>query len=64
MAADAACAAQRPPTMPLERSRLEELRSDAFAEDLEIDDEMLEWTEADARAFFETGGERRPPREA
>ena len=31
--------------MPLERSRLEEPRADAFADDVEIDDEMLEWTE-------------------
>ena len=44
----------------MERARLEALRSEAFADDLEIEDVMLEWNEAAARAFFETGGVTRP----
>ena len=42
------------------------MRADAFADDVEIDDEMLysSGLRDDARAFIESGGERRPPREA
>lgn len=47
-------------TAPLDRARLELLRSEAFADDLEIEDAMLAWSEAAARAFFETGGVTRP----
>ena len=41
-------------------AELEAIRANAFADDLEIEDEMLEWTEAAAQAYFETGGIARP----
>ena len=43
--------------MPLTSEQLEGIRADAFADDVEISDEMLGWSEADAVAFFESGGE-------
>ena len=36
--------------------RLVELRDEALADDLDIDDTMLAWSEAEAVAFFESGG--------
>ena len=42
--------------MPLTRAALEDLRSDAFADDLDIDAKMSLWTAAQATAFFESGG--------
>ena len=41
----------------LSESRLLELRGDAFADDLELDfARMRHWSEAEAEAFFESGG--------
>ena len=42
------------------RERLIELRDEALADDLDIDDTMLEWSEAEAIAFFDSGGTKRP----
>ena len=40
---------------PLTRSQLEELRSEAYADDLPIPPEAAGWTRADATAYFESG---------
>ena len=43
--------------MPLKLEQLEELRTEAFADDVEIDLELMSlWTEDEARSFFERGG--------
>ena len=44
------------PTM----ERCAELREDAFADDLELLDDMCSWTEAEVVAYFESGGQERP----
>ena len=53
-----------PPPQPVKKlslATLEELRSDAFAEDVEInEEEMCEWSEEEVREFFESGGEDKP----
>ena len=41
-------------------SRLEELRADLFADDLEIRDEMCDWAEADFIEYLESGGATLP----
>lgn len=40
--------------------RLDEIRSDNFAEDMPITEDMMSWTEGDAAAYFSSGGEFRP----
>ena len=48
--------------MSLTLAQLEGLRSDAFADDIDIDlGTMASWTVADAKAYFESGGSVRPP---
>ena len=47
------------PRMPT-RARCEELRADAFAEDVPCSEAMLSWTEELVAAFFESGGEQVP----
>ena len=42
------------------RERIEELRSEVFAEDIEITDAMLDWTESELTAYFESGGTEQP----
>eukprot|EP00966_Prymnesium_polylepis_P258483 5970728-Prymnesium_polylepis.1 len=42
--------------MPTTLARLEELRAEAIADDLAIEDRMLSWTEAQAAEYFESGG--------
>ena len=44
----------------LSRERLEELRQSANAAEVEIPQWAVAWTEAEARAFFETGGAKLP----
>ena len=44
----------------LNMSRLEAIREYHFAEDLPIDETMLQWTEAQADTFFASGGLERP----
>ena len=48
----------------LTREQLESIRADAFAEDMELTDEMLGWSEAAAAEYFESGGSVRPMSEA
>ena len=48
----------------LTRDQLESIRADAFAEDMELTDEMLGWSEAAAAEYFESGGSVRPMSEA
>ena len=43
-------------------ARLEELRDEFMADDLELSDAMLEWSDADASAYFESGGTTLPAR--
>lgn len=40
------------------------LRADCFADDVEVRDEMTEWSESDLVKYFESGGEELPPRSA
>ena len=48
--------------MPLSLERIEELRDDCFAGDIDFDyDELKEWTEARVTAWFENGGSDPPP---
>ena len=42
--------------MPLTRAELQALREEYLADDIEIDDEMLEWSREEASVFFESGG--------
>ena len=42
------------------RARLEEIAAENLAEDLPIDDEMLEWSEDAAIKYMESGGTIRP----
>ena len=42
------------------RLRCEELRDEAFADDLDLTDAMLSWTEAQIVAYFESGGQEDP----
>ena len=37
--------------------RVLELRSEAFADDIEVGEHMVSWSEARLAAFFENGGE-------
>ena len=43
--------------MVLTLADLERIREDAMAEDIDIEDRMLNWTEEQATTFFENGGE-------
>ena len=43
--------------MVLTLTDLERIREDAMAEDIDIEDRMLNWTEEQATTFFENGGE-------
>ena len=45
------------------RERCEELRAAAFADDLEITDQMLAWSEDQVERFFESGGEEVPEKQ-
>ena len=42
------------------RERCEELRDEFFADDLDLTDAMLSWTEAQIVAYFESGGQEDP----
>ena len=42
--------------MVLTLTDLERIREDAMAEDIDIEDLMLNWTEEQATTFFENGG--------
>ena len=53
--AEAAAAVSTPQKL-LTYERLRELQEDALADDVPITDEMLCWTETQARDFFESGG--------
>ena len=44
----------------LSRDRLEEMQMESAADDIEIEDAMEHWGEADVLAFFESGGAVRP----
>lgn len=47
--------------MPLTRDEIESIRGDCFADDVEIDfSAMSMWNEAEARSYFENGGEVLP----
>ena len=46
------------------RERCEELRADAFADDLDVTDPMLSWTEEQVVTYFESGGQEEPRIEA
>jgi hypothetical protein len=48
------------PEPPLTMERLEDIRIDCCATDIEIDASMLKWTAAEAEAYFESGGTERP----
>ena len=39
--------------------RILEMRSDAFAEDVAVEDEMQNWSEEQIAAYFESGGTER-----
>ena len=41
-----------------------ELRANAFADDMELRDEMCDWTEDEITAYFESGGEVCPEKKA
>eukprot|EP00966_Prymnesium_polylepis_P269381 6223436-Prymnesium_polylepis.1 len=48
--------------MPLTQHQLESIQADAMADDIAIDLERMSlWTEAQAVAFFESGGTEEPP---
>lgn len=49
------------PPPPLTWRKLQDLQAELMADDIEIAPSMCEWTEAEARAFFESGGQHRPP---
>ena len=42
--------------MPLTAQELEDIREVAYAEDVDVPEEALRWTKAEAAAFFESGG--------
>ena len=46
--------------MGVTREQCEAIRADNFADDLDVTDEMLTWTESEVTAYFESGGEDRP----
>ena len=46
------------------RERCAEIRADAYAEDLDITDTMLSWSEAELCTFFESGGTEAPDAQA
>ena len=46
--------------MPLTVAELEDIRSNYFAEDVPIEEEMTSWTEDQAIVFFDSGGTTRP----
>ena len=48
------------PEPPMTMERLEDIRQDCCANDVEIEAAMLGWTTAECEAFFESGGEDRP----
>eukprot|EP00966_Prymnesium_polylepis_P185725 4305113-Prymnesium_polylepis.1 len=56
------CSPRRPqPNMPLTLEALEAIQGDAMADDIAIDfDRMTLWTEAQAVAYFESGGTQEP----
>ena len=47
--------------MPLSRAELQSIQAEALADDLAVEDHMLEWTREEAQAFFESGGTQEPP---
>jgi medium-chain acyl-[acyl-carrier-protein] hydrolase len=47
--------------MALTMDRLRELQEEAMADDVDLEESMLAWTEAEARVFLESGGTLRPP---
>eukprot|EP00966_Prymnesium_polylepis_P333799 7389219-Prymnesium_polylepis.1 len=48
--------------MPLTQQQLESIQADAMADDIDIDLERMSlWTEAQAVAYFESGGTEEPP---
>ena len=47
--------------MPLTVGELEDIRSEAFADDVDIPSEAYSWTAAQAERFFQSGGKDRPP---
>jgi len=60
-----AAAAAPPPTPtspPLTKEALFEIQHECMADDLDITPEMLRWTEAEVRRFFESGGNDVPTR--
>ena len=42
------------------RTRIYDLRAECFADDVEVTPEMVTWSDAELRAFFESGGADRP----
>jgi len=44
----------------INRTIIENIRSEYYAEDIPIPDDIVEWTEQDLRNFFESGGVTRP----
>ena len=46
--------------MPLTEAQLDELRAEYYAEDVPINEEMLSWSEDQAREFFDSGGTKLP----
>lgn len=42
--------------MPLSRARLEDIRNECIADDIELPEEAVSWTEREAFSFFESGG--------
>jgi hypothetical protein len=50
--------------MPLTMQRVLELRSAAFADDIDASDEMRHWSEEAVVAFYESGGQQRPAGQA
>ena len=51
---------QTQPRPAAKRVEIEAIRSDCFADDIELPVESINWTAADARSYFETGGAGRP----
>ena len=47
--------------MPLTHEKLDQIRSDALADDIDIEEIMQHWSEAEATRYFESGGAVRPP---
>jgi len=46
----------------LTKARLHDLQSECMADDLDLEPEMMSWSEDEVRAFFESGGSERPSR--